>query len=173
MAKTTVKLLIEASKNSLTFSKNFRIFSTSDPVKGISAFTDYVEDLIESGSPGGIDLTYLKRYFRYSRNRLDWSLWYEVEPGNLGEAASIFLDKAECYYFEIKYEYDNGALEELPSSIQINEIKLRFQKEENIPTVYTPVVLCSDEKCTSIIANTNPTFTVLALAKRLIDSDHF
>ena len=96
MAKTTVKLLIEAQKNSLTFSKNFRIYSTGDPVKGISEFTDFIEDLILPGSPGGIDLSYLKRYFRYSRNRLDWSLWYEVAPGNLGDAASIFLDKKNC-----------------------------------------------------------------------------
>lgn len=158
MPKTTVKLLIDPSKNSLTFSKNFRIFSTAEPVKGISEFTDFVEDIIIPGSPGGIDLSYLKRYFRYSKNKLDWSLWYEVEPNNLGDAAFIFLDKAECYYFEIKYEYDNGILEELSSPIQINEIKLRFLKEETIPTTYTPIVICSDEKCTSIIANANPTF---------------
>jgi hypothetical protein len=163
MAKTTVKLLIEAAKNSITFSKNFRIYSTTDPVKGISAFTDFLEDLILPGSPGSIDLSYLKRYFRYSRNLLDWSLWYEVEPGNLGDAESIFLDKAECYYFEVKYEYDNGNLEELESPIQINEIKLRFKKEEDIPAVYTPVVICSDEKCTSIIANRNPTFRPYAV----------
>jgi hypothetical protein len=163
MAKTTVKLLIDPAKNSLTFSKNFRIFSTSDPVTGINSFTDFVEDLITTGSPGAVDLSFLKRYFRYSRNRLDWSLWYEVEPGNLGDAASIFLDKAEHYYFEVKYEYDNGALEELAAPIQINEIKLRFLKEEAIPTTYTPVVICSDERCTSIIANQNPTFRPYAV----------
>jgi hypothetical protein len=157
MAKTTVKLLIDPNKNSLTFSKNFRIFSTHDPVTGITEFTDFVEDLILS-SPSALDLTYLKRYFRYSRNTYDWSLWYEVEPGNLGDAASIFLDKADCFYFEIKYEYDNGALEELSSPIQVNEIKLRFTKDESSPNVFTPSTICSDEKCTSIIANQDPSF---------------
>ena len=105
MVKTTVKLLIDPQKNSLTFSKNFRIFSTSEPVSGIIEFTDFIEDLIIA-VPNTLDPTNLSRKFRYSRNRLDWSLWYEVEPGNLGDAASIFLDKAEHYYFEVKYEYE-------------------------------------------------------------------
>ena len=96
MVKTTVKLLIDPQKNSLTFSKNFRIFSTSDPVTGITEFTDFIEDLILS-SPNAIDLTNLVRTFRYSRNKLDWSLWYEISPGNLGDAASIFLDKDDDF----------------------------------------------------------------------------
>lgn len=158
MSKTTVKLLIDSTKNSLTFSGNFRIFSTIDPIKGIIEFTDFVEDIIVSGSPASIDLVNLSRYFRYSRNRLDWSLWYEVEPGNLGDAASIFLDKADYFYFEVKYEYNDGTNNELPGSIEINEIKLRFLKGETIPDTFTPSVVCSDEKCTSIITNRDPSF---------------
>ena len=158
MAKTTVKILIDPQKNSLTFSKNFRIFSTLEPVSGIVEFTDFVEDLITTSSPAALDLAYLKRYFRYSRNRLDWSLWYEVSPTNLGDAAGIFLDKDEGYYFEVKYEYDDGTLSELPGAIQINEIKLRFAVGITIPTTYSPSVGCSDEKCTSIILNRDPSF---------------
>lgn len=158
MAKTTVKLLIDPAKNSLTFSKNFRIFSTVDPVTGIIEFTDFVEDIITTNSPAAIDLANLKRYFRYSSNRLDWSLWYDVEPGNLGDAASIILDAHESYYFEVKYEYDDGTLNELSAVIQINEIKLRFEVGTALPTTYAPVVSCSDERCTSIISNRDPSF---------------
>jgi hypothetical protein len=157
MAKTTVKLLIDPQKNSLTFSKNFRIFSTAEPVSGIIEFTDFVEDIMLT-SPDALDLSNLKRYFRYSRNRLDWSLWYEVSPTSLGDAASIFLDKADPFYFEVKYEYDNGTNSELGTIIQINEIKLRFLQAGTTQNTYSPVVICSDEKCTSIISNRDPSF---------------
>jgi hypothetical protein len=104
MANITLKLLINPEKNSITFSKNYRIFSTADPVCGITGFTDFVED-VTLDPPGSLDLSYLKRYFRYSRNSLDWSLWYEVEPGNLGEADNIVLEESSDFYFEVKYEY--------------------------------------------------------------------
>ena len=157
MANITLKLLINPEKNSLTFSKNFRIFSTDDPVDKITGFTELVEDLIIS-SPDALDLSYLKRYFRYSRNKLDWSLWYEVEPGNLGQAGDVILEDNQDFYFEMKYEYDDGTINEMSSIIEINEIKLRFTSVEVQPNTYAPVVLCSDERCTSIIHTTDPQF---------------
>ena len=157
MAKTTVKLLIDPQNNSLTFSKNFRIFSTCDPVTGIIEFTDFIEDLIID-VPNTLDLTYLTRKFRYSRNRLDWSLWYDVEPGDLGDAAGIFLDPLDEFYFEVKYEYDDGTSDVLSTPIQINEIKLRFKQAGTVANTYTPQMMCSDEVCTSIIQNRDPSF---------------
>lgn len=157
MAKVTVKLLIDPQNNSLTFSNNFRIFSTLDPITGITEFTDFIEDII-TGSPDLLDLSNLTRYFRYSRNKMDWSLWYEVSPGNLGEAASIFLDKADPFYFEVKYLYDDGTTNEIASPIQINEVKLRFTQGVAIPDTFSPSVACSDERCTSIISNRDPSF---------------
>ena len=157
MTKTTVKILIDPQKNSLTFSQNFRIFSTLEPITGIIEFTDFVEDLILT-SPAAIDLTNLKRYIRYSRNRLDWSLWYEVAPSNIGDAGSMFLDKNDHFYFEVKYVYDDGTANELASPIQINEIKLRFANGVSLPTTYAPSTACSDEKCNSIISNRDPSF---------------
>ena len=157
MVKTTVKLIIDPQKNSLTFSKNFRIFSTADPITGIVEFTDFVEDLIIS-IPNGLDLSNLSRKFRYSRNRLDWSLWYEVEPGNLGDASGIFLDEHDEFYFEVKYEYDDGTSNEMSTLIEINEVKLRFRQTSTIPNTYAPQVICSDEKCNSIIQNRDPSF---------------
>jgi hypothetical protein len=120
MAKTTIKLLIDQERNSLTFSKNFRIFTTHDPVSGITGLTDFLEDLIIS-SPSAVDLNYLGRYFRYSRNGIDWSLWYEVSPIDLGDADDIILEEGSGFYFQIKYEYDDGTYDELGSVIQVNE----------------------------------------------------
>jgi len=157
MVKTTVKLIIDPQNNSLTFSKNFRIFSTSEPVTGIIEFTDFVEDVIIA-VPNTLNLANLTRKFRYSRNRLDWSLWYDVAPGNLGDAAGIFLDEPDEFYFEVKYEYDDGTSNELSTIIEINEIKLRFRQAAQVANVYTPQTICSDEKCTSIIQNRDPSF---------------
>ena len=157
MVKTTVKLLIDPQNNSLTFSKNFRIFSTADPICKITDFTDFVEDLVIA-TPNTLDLTKLTRSFRYSRNRLDWSLWYQVSPGNLGDAANIFLDECDEFYFEVKYEYDDGTNNEMSVPIEINEIKLRFKQTEPVANTYSPKVMCSDEKCTSIIQNRDPSF---------------
>lgn len=157
MVQTTVKLQIDPNNNSLTFSKNFRIFSTNDPVKGITEFTEFIEDLI-FGSPGAIDLTNLIRKIRYSRNKLDWSLWYEVEPGNIGDAANMILDATDPFYFQVKYEYDDGTANEMPSIIQVNEIKLRFKAAPGTINVFTPGVKCSNETYSSIIANRDPSF---------------
>lgn len=157
MVQTTVKLQIDPNSNSLTFSKNFRIFSTNDPVKGIVEFTEFIEDLI-FGSPGAIDLTNLIRKIRYSRNKLDWSLWYEVEPGNIGDAANMILDSTDPFFFEVKYEYDDGTANEMPTLIQVNEIKLRFKAAPGTVNVFAPGVKCSNETYNSIIANRDPSF---------------
>ena len=157
MVKTTVKLLIDPQNNSLTFSNNFRIFSTVEPICKITDFTDFVEDLVID-VPNTLDLTKLVRSFRYSRNRLDWSLWYEVSPGNLGDAANIFLDECDDFYFEVKYEYHDGTNNELSTPIVINEIKLRFKQSTPVANTYSPKLICSDEKCTSIIQNRDPSF---------------
>jgi hypothetical protein len=157
MVKTTVKLIIDPQNNSLTFSKNFRIFSTSEPVTGIIEFTDFIEDLIIA-VPNTLNLANLTRKFRYSRNRLDWSLWYVVAPGNLGAAAGIFLDEHDEFYFEVQYEYDDGTSNELTTPIEINEIKLRFEQAAQVANTYTPQTICGDEMCTSIIQNRDPSF---------------
>ena len=158
MVKTTVKLIIDPQNNSLTFSKNFRIFSTSEPISGIIAFTDFIEDLIIT-VPNTLNIAVnLTRKFRYSRNRLDWSLWYIVEPGNLYDAAGIFLDEHDEFYFEVKYEYDDGTSNELSTIIEINEIKLRFEQAAQVANTYTPQTICGDEMCTSIIQNRDPSF---------------
>lgn len=157
MAQSTVKLIIDSSRNSLTFSKNFRIFSTSEPVKGILQLTAFVEDLMFT-SPNTLDLINLTRKFRYSRNKSDWSLWYTISPSDLGIVDDIDFDKDERYYFEIRYEYDDGTMLELDTTIEINEIKLRFKNASTIPNTILPTVTCSDEKCTSIIATGDPSF---------------
>lgn len=156
MANITLKLLIHPDRNSISFSKNYRIFSTGDPVCGITGFSEIVED-IEAGS---LDLSNLKRYIRYSRNQLDWSLWYEIEPGNMGETSDIVLEESANFYFEIKYEYNDGTLDEISTVLKINEIKLRLSKGASctLQNTFAPRITCSDERCNSIISTTDPSF---------------
>lgn len=157
MANITLKLLIPSDENSITYSKNYRIFSTKDPVSNITGFTEMIDDIIIT-SPDAIDLTYLNRYFRYSRNGSDWSLWYEVSPGDLGSADDIIFEEGSDFYFELKYEYDNGTSDELSSILEINEIKLRFSSITPNVNIFSPKVLCSVESCNTMIAETDPSF---------------
>tara|TARA_Y100000389_G_C17468472_1_gene527992 strand:- start:1402 stop:3558 length:2157 start_codon:yes stop_codon:yes gene_type:complete len=159
MAKTTLKLLIDPEKNSITYSKNYRIYSTVDPVSGITGFTDLVEDVI-IGTSGTVDISNMNRSFRYSRTTLDWSLWYPITPVDLGEADDIQLEDDTNFYFEVKYEYDDGTINELDASLEINEIKLRFSQADPSlsANTFAPSLQCSDEKCTSIVVNTDPGF---------------
>jgi hypothetical protein len=152
----TIKIIPEAGSNTLTFSKNFRIFSVNDPIYGVGNIEDILED-IEIASPGAVDLSYLKRYLRYSNNKLDWSLWYsfaplDVDPNGLDNVKEIEFEKDCDLFIEIKYEYDDGTFEELDSPIQIDEIKIRLKRiDPGLPNVLTPIVCCSDEKCPALI----------------------
>lgn len=152
----TIKIIPEAGSNTLTFSKNFRIFSMPDSITGITGIADILED-VETVSPGATDLQYLKRYFRYSANKIDWSLWYGFEPAEVSSTGldsikDIEFDPSQCVYIEIKYEYDDGGFEELDSPITIDEIKLRAKRHDpGLPNVLTPQVSCTDEKCPALI----------------------
>jgi hypothetical protein len=159
----TIKIIPESGSNTLTFSKNFRIFSIADPITGVTGISDILED-IETTSPGSVDLTYLKRYFRYSSNNIDWSLWYgfspkDVDPSGLDSIEDIEIDPDQCVYIEIKYEYDNGTFEELDSPIEIDEIKIRAKRHDpGLPNVLTPIVCCTDEKCPALIFEREASF---------------
>lgn len=157
MANITLKLLVDSEKNSLTFSKNFRIFSTTDPVTNITGLVEFLEDIIVS-SPNALNMDNLNRSIRYSRNRKDWSLWYDISPTNLGSTSDIIFEDCSNFYFEVKYEYDDGTFNELSSIIQVNEIKLRFGSSQSQPNTFSPSIACSDEKCTTIVAESNPAF---------------
>lgn len=157
MAKITLKLLIDPEKNSLTFSKNFRIFSTNDPTVNITSLSEIVDDVLIT-SPDALDLNNLKRFFRYSRNKEDWSLWYQIEPGNLGEAGSILFEETSDFYFELKYMYDDGTSNELDSAIEINEIKLRFNKASGTSNTFSPVIFVSEEQNSNFVYSSDPQF---------------
>lgn len=158
MAKLLVKILPTSDKNFISFSKNYRIFSTIEPVSCVSKLTNFEEDIITS-SPAAIDLTYLRRYIRYSRNKEDWSLWYLVSPDNISEVENIVFEETSEFYFEIKYEYDNGTANELNGALLINEIRLRFEKTPACTVDALSVsTQCTDEKCSSLIAKVDPSF---------------
>lgn len=159
----TIKIIPESGSNTLTFSKNFRIFSVLDPIHGVTNIEDILEDL-EIASPGAIDLNNLNRYLRYSNNKLDWSLWYgftplDINPNGLDEVKDIEFEKNCDLFIEIKYEYDDGTFDELATPIQIDEIKIRLKKyDPGLPNVLVPVICCSDEKCPALIFEREASF---------------
>ena len=159
----TIKIIPDGGSNTITFSKNFRIFSVTDPIRGVSNIEDILED-IEITSPGVIDLNNLHRYFRYSNNKIDWSLWYgftplSINPAGLDDVKDIEFEKDCDLFIEIKYEYDDGTFEELASPIQIDEIKVRLKKyDPGLPNVLIPIVCCSDEKCPALIFEREASF---------------
>tara|TARA_B100000963_G_scaffold176268_1_gene153322 strand:- start:27396 stop:29555 length:2160 start_codon:yes stop_codon:yes gene_type:complete len=159
----TIKIIPEAGSNNLTFSKNFRIFSIAEPIRGITGIVDILEDL-EISSSSGVDISNLKRFFRYSCNNIDWSLWYgftpiSIDPNGLDSIKDIELDPEQCIHIEIKYEYDDGTFEELDSVIQIDEIKIRGKRNDpGLPNVLTPEIACTDEKCPALIFEREASF---------------
>ena len=159
----TIKIIPESGSNNLTFSKNFRIFSICEPIRGITGITDILEDL-EIPASSNVDPSNLKRSFRYSCNDIDWSLWYgftptNIDPNGLDSVKDIELDPEQCIHIEIKYEYDDGTFEELDAAIQIDQIKIRGKRNDpGLPNVLTPEVACTDEKCPALIFEREASF---------------
>lgn len=157
MPKVVLKIIPDTDKNSLTFSKNYRLFTSKEPVPTVSQILSFSED-IEIGV--GNNEEFVKRYFRYSTNQGDWSLWFELDPNNITSILnSIVLDETKDFFAEFKYEYDDGTSGSLTNSVKINEIKLGLEtiKVTN-SELYTPTTYCSDERCPAIIADRLSTF---------------
>ena len=80
-----------------------------DPIEGITSISDILED-VETASPGAVDLSNLTRYFRYSTNNIDWSLWYDftptsIDPNGLDSVKGIELDPDHDVYIQIKCDF--------------------------------------------------------------------
>jgi len=152
MSKVVLKVIPDSDKNTLTFSKNYRLFTSKEPVPTVSQILSFSED-IEVGD--GNDEASIKRFFRYSTNQGDWSLWFELDPDNISTILnSIVLDETKDFFAEFKYEYDNGSSGSLENAVKINEIKLGLEVV-NVPNteLYTPITYCSDERCPAVIAD--------------------
>lgn len=150
MSNICYKISPDPNKNSISYSKNYRIFTTGEPVRTAIKFNkDNIFD--EYLDIGDLDPLNIIRKIRYSTNRLDWSLWYDFSKSNLTELESLSFDESDIF-FEIKYIYDNSTFDQLSTPLSINWIKLFLETSQQQGEDYTPAVQCSDEQCPMLIS---------------------
>ena len=153
MAIITCKIIPDLDKNSISFNKNYRIFTTQDPVLEAISITGFSED-IEFGQK---DPSFLSRKFRYSFDGGNWSLWYDFEPDNFSNLSSIPFEKSQTF-FEFKYEYNDFSEGQFSEPIIIHSIKLNVESSSINQSLFTPNVCCSAERSPIIIATGDSSF---------------
>jgi len=156
MQRVTYKITPDPAKNSIGYSKNYRIFTTGEPIRKAIRLIQpigYKEEL-ELGSAIGSNIT---RKFRYSTNRSDWSLWYQFTLTDFSELYSLEFEESDIF-IELKYEYDDGTFDQLSEPLLIEWIKLFIQTNQNQGEDYEPPVQCSEELCPMLIAEKDALF---------------
>lgn len=150
MRNLLFKLVTDPANNSITYSKNYRIFRLTEPVLNlvqISAISEFIE--VNSNDP--LNLT---KQFRWSRDGQNWSLWVDNQ-----DAATTLLDEMEKTYFEFKYAYDNSTYAALAESVIIEEIQLSvISNSIDGPETSYATVSCNIEGCPVVIADREASF---------------
>lgn len=168
MSTVVYKIIPEINKNTIGFSKNYRIFSATEPLLGAINITNFRDQL----NLGSGQEQYVIRKFRYSGDGANWSLWFTFSLDNLTEIESLNFGNANVF-FEVKYEYDDGTYNPLDQPVTVNAIKFNVVSSVVTEDLYTPTVFCSSEKCPAIIATQNATFkpyevsTAIGIAKEM------
>jgi hypothetical protein len=168
MQVITYKVIPEPPKNTITFSKNYRIFSTGEPVPGALNIVGFDEDL-DLGSASSANII---RKMRYSSDRGNWSLWYPFSPADLSELAVLDFGDAPVF-IEVKYEYDDTTYNQITTPLTVNSVKFRLNSTYIAESLFTPTVYCSSERCPAIIAEREASFkpyevgTAIGIAKEL------
>ena len=119
------KIIPDVSKNSISFSKNYRIFSTGEPLEQAIQITGFVDDI----DLGSANSAYLIRKLRYSTDKANWSLWYSFTEDNLTNLTDLAFSESNIF-FEVKYEYDDSTYSAITTPLAVNEIKIRCLQPE-------------------------------------------
>lgn len=168
MQVVTYKVIPEPPKNTITYSKNYRIFSTGEPILGALGIVGFDEDL----DLGSASASSLIRKMRYSSDRGNWSLWYPFTPSDLSEISALDFGDAPVF-LEVKYEYDDTTYNQLATALSINSVKFRVNSTHIQESLFTPTVYCSTERCPAIVADREASFkpyevgTAIGIAKEL------
>ena len=141
MQSVVYKIIPDLTKNTIAFSKNYRIFTTGEPVPGALSITGFDEDL----DLGSAILANVNRKMRYSTDRGNWSLWYSFSPDNLGDILSLSFGDTPIF-LEVKYEYDDTTYSELAQPLTVNWLnsQLRALNSLRIYTLRPFIVQVSD-----------------------------
>lgn len=168
MQVVAYKIIPDPAKNSISFSKNYRIFSTGEPVEQATRIVGFDEDLTLGNAIAGN----LYRKIRYSTDRANWSLWYSFTPSDLSSLTSLAFDE-QPLFLEVRYEYDDTSFAAISTPVQINEIKVRVESAKPQASLSTPSVYCSDERCPVLVTERESSFkpyevgTAVGIAKEL------
>lgn len=156
MQRVTYKITPDPAKNSIGYSKNYRIFTTGEPVrKALRAVqpNGYKEE-IDFGSANPANII---RKFRYSTDRSNWSLWYSYSPDDLSELYALEFEESNVF-FEIKFEYDDGTFDQLEEPLRVEWVKLFLMTNQNQGEDYNPPIQCSEELCPMLVAESQALF---------------
>lgn len=168
MQVVTYKIIPDLDKNSITYSKNYRIFSTGEPLPGALRITGFSEDV----DFGSADPANVIRKFRYSTNKSNWSLWYTFSESDLSNLTALEFGDTRVF-FEVKYEYDDSTFDPLATKMIVSSVKFRVQSSVVTQDLYTPSVFSSSERSPAIIADREASFkpyevgTAVGISKEL------
>jgi len=155
MSTVLASIIPSSEENFISKSKNYRIFSLIDPIYYASQITSYSE----SNDVGSVGEENVYRSFRYSTNKIDWSLWYQFSPNDINEISALQLDSTKPFFIDIKIMCDDGTTDDLAENFVINSIKIgitttKIQPEKS----YEFRIRTSDEQGPSIDVNALSTF---------------
>lgn len=162
MSRATVKIIPDTVSNTLSYSGNYRMFSNEDPLYDALHVLTISDDVtMGSGLP-----QYLKRFFRYSFDRRNWSLWYEFVPSGspaqgMSDIEMVQMNPDSGLYIEYKYEYDDGSYNPLADPITVNSVTTVFDKRDiSAPMDVESIVTssCTSEFCPSLVFERDATF---------------
>lgn len=117
-----IQITTEQSHNQINFSKNYRIFGHEEPIYNVSSLQAYADSIDVSDN----DESFVARQFRYSTNRLDWSLWYSFSVGAYDNIKNLSYDSEQPLFVEIRVDYDNGSYDALANPVTVNDFTLIF-----------------------------------------------
>ena len=115
MRNIVLKLVTDQATNSITYSKNYRIFRLAQPVSKLTAVAG-ISDFIDLNDNPANNLI---KKVRWSRDGQNWSLWI-----NFNEISGVISGEIEFAHFEFKYTYDNNTYAALAQPVVIEEIQL-------------------------------------------------
>lgn len=152
----------DEATNFITYNGNYRIFSICEPIKCAKAINGYMESVNFQSN----DQTGMHRSFRYSADKLNWSLWIDFDPTNISALTSLKFTTP--IFIDIKYYYNSTIQlegEQFIPPIIITQFK--FTLEPNVAglpdNLTPPPVEGSDEFSPNIVVCRNPKFDPYAL----------
>jgi hypothetical protein len=148
MQTVAYKIVPDPAKNSITASKNYRIFTTGEPLLSAVQIVGFTEEL----ELGDAIVDNITRKLRYSTDRGNWSLWYPID-----EIGDLAFDETNVF-FEIKYEYDDTTYNELTNPLLIEFVRLNVTSTADTSGLVVPIIQCSEELCPAIIAQNEAYF---------------